>query len=90
MYVYRNMQLVPFYLFHILTILGWRTFDPQGSFTVTGRQKTTGAQEVMTMDKLQLHLAGGRGGEGGVVGGSLTFRSRTLRGDARCPLDLNR
>ena len=47
---------------------------------------TTGAQEVMTMDKLQLHFAGGGGGGGGgggVVGGSLTFRSRTLRGDAR-------
>ena len=42
---------------------------------------TTGAQEVMTVDKLQLHFAGGGGG--GVVGGSLTFRSRTLRGDAR-------
>ena len=24
------MQLVPSYLYHILTILGWRTFDPQG------------------------------------------------------------
>ena len=52
------MQLVPFYLFHILTILGWRTFDPQGSYTATGRLMTTGAQEVMTMDKLQLHFAG--------------------------------
>ena len=46
---------------------------------------TTGAQEVMTMDKFQLHFAGGGGGGGGggVVGGFLTFRSCTLRGDAR-------
>ena len=57
----------------------------QGSYTATGRPMTTGAQEVTTMDKLQLHFAGGGGGGGGggVVGGSLTFRSRTLRGDAR-------
>ena len=80
-YVYRNMQIIPFYLFHILTILGWRTFDPQGSYTATGRRMTTAAQEVMTMDELQLRFVGGGGG--GVVGGSLTFRSRTLRGDAR-------
>ena len=83
-YVYRNMQLIPFYLFHILIILGWRTFDPQGSYTATGHRMTTEAQEVMTMDELQLRfVGGGGGGGGGVVGGSLTFRSRTLRGDAR-------
>ena len=43
---------------------------------------TTGAQEMTTMDKLQLRYPGGGGG-GGVVGGSLTFRSRTLRGGTR-------
>ena len=39
---------------------------------------TTGAQGVMTMDELQLGFVGG-----GVVGGYLTHRGRTLRGDAR-------
>ena len=43
------MQLVQFYLFHILTILGWRTFDTQGSYTEKGCQMTTGAQEVTTV-----------------------------------------
>ena len=38
---------------------------------------TTGAQEVTTVDELQLHFLGG------VVGGPLTLRGRTLRGDAR-------
>ena len=37
---------------------------------------TTGAQEVTTVDKLQLHFIGG----GGVVGGPLTLSGRTLRG----------
>ena len=40
---------------------------------------TTGAQEVMTVDELQLCFVGG----GGVVVGPLTLRGRTLRGDAR-------
>ena len=40
---------------------------------------TTGAQGVMTMDELQLRFVGG----GGDVGGHLTHRGRTLRGDAR-------
>ena len=40
---------------------------------------TTGAQEVTTVDELQLRFAGG----GGVVGGPLTLRGRMLRGDAR-------
>ena len=40
---------------------------------------TTGAQEVTTMDEFQLCFVGG----GGVVGGPLTFRGRTLRWDAR-------
>ena len=40
---------------------------------------TTRAQEVMTVDELQLHFIGG----GRVVGGPLTLRGRTLRGDAR-------
>ena len=40
---------------------------------------TTGAQEVTTVDELQLCFVGG----GGVVGGPLTLRGRTLRGDAR-------
>ena len=35
---------------------------------------TTGALEVTTVDELQLHFDGGRGGGGGGV----TFRSRTL------------
>ena len=39
---------------------------------------TTGAQEVTTVDKLQLCF----------VGGPLTLRGRTLRGDARQPLEL--
>ena len=39
---------------------------------------TTGAQEVTTVDDLQLRFVGG-----GVVGGHLTLRGRTLRGDAR-------
>ena len=38
---------------------------------------TTGAQEVTTVDELQLRFVGG------VVGGPLTLRGRTLRGDAR-------
>ena len=40
---------------------------------------TARAQEVTTMDELQLRFVGG----GGVVGGPLTLRGRTLRGDAR-------
>ena len=40
---------------------------------------TTRAQEVVTVDELQLRFIGG----GGVVGGPLTLRDRTLRGDAR-------
>ena len=40
---------------------------------------TTGAQEVTTVDELQLHFAGG----GGVVGRPLPHRGRMLRGDAR-------
>ena len=47
---------------------------------------TTDAQEVTTMDDLQLRFVGG----GGVVGGPLTLRGRMLRGDARCPLKLRR
>ena len=39
---------------------------------------TTGAQEVPTVDELQLRFVGG-----GVVGGPLTLMGRTLRGDAR-------
>ena len=39
---------------------------------------TTGALEVTTVDELQLHFVGG----GRVVGGPLTLRGRTLRGDA--------
>ena len=31
-----------------------------------GRPMTTGTQEVMTMDELQLRFAGGGGGGGGV------------------------
>ena len=53
------------------------TFDPQGSYAERGRPMTTGAQEVTTMDELQLRFVGG------VVGGPLTLRGRTLRGDAR-------
>ena len=58
---------------------------PSGVITTTGCPITTGAQEVTTMDKLQLCFAGGGGGGGGggVVGGSLTFRSHTVRGGAR-------
>ena len=37
---------------------------------------TTGAQEVTTVDELQLRFIGG----GGVVGGPLTLRGRMLRG----------
>ena len=55
----------------------WRTFDPQGSYAERGRPMTTGAQEVTTVDELQLRFVGG-----GVVGGPLTLRGRTLRGDA--------
>ena len=36
-----------------------------------GRPITTASQEVMTLDELQLHFAGGGG-----VGGLLTFRGR--------------
>ena len=57
----------------------WRTFDPQGSYAERGCPMTTGAQEVTTVDELQLCFVGG----GGVVGGPLTLRGRTLRGDAR-------
>ena len=57
----------------------WRTFDPQGSYAERGRPMTTGAQEVTTVDELQLRFVGG----GGVVGGPLTLRGRTLRGDAQ-------
>ena len=39
---------------------------------------TTGAQEVTTVDELQLRFVGG-----GIVGGPLTLRGRMLRGDAR-------
>ena len=39
---------------------------------------TTRAQEVTTVDELQLRFLGG-----GVVGGHLTLRGRTLRGDTR-------
>ena len=59
----------------------WRTFDPQGSYTERGCPMTTGAhQEVTTVVELQLCFVGGGGG---VVGGPLTLRGRTLRGDAR-------
>ena len=33
------------------------TFDLQGSYTVRGCPMTTGAQEVTTMDELQLRLS---------------------------------
>ena len=56
----------------------WRTFDPQGSYAERGRPVTTRAQEVTTVDELQLRFLGG-----GVVGGPLTLRGRTLRGDTR-------
>ena len=39
---------------------------------------TTRAQEVTTVDELQLRFLGG-----GVGGGPLTLRGRTLRGDTR-------
>ena len=39
---------------------------------------TTGAQEVTTVDEFNFVFIGG-----GVVGGPLTLRGRTLRGDAR-------
>ena len=39
----RTCKLVQFYLFHILTILGWRTLTPQGSYAERGRPMTTGA-----------------------------------------------
>ena len=52
-------------------------FDP--SYAERGRPITTGAQEVTTVDELQLCFIRG----GGVVGGPLTLRGRTLRGDAR-------
>ena len=39
---------------------------------------TIRAQEVTTMDELQLRFL-----EGGVVGGPLTLSGHTLRGDAR-------
>ena len=67
------------FIYFILTILGWRTFDAQGSYTERGRPMTTGAQEVTTVDELQFRFVGG----GGVVGGPLTLSGRTLRGDAR-------
>ena len=54
------------------------TFDPQGSYAERGCPVTTRAQEVMTVDELQLRFIGG----GGVVGGPLTLRDRKLRGDA--------
>ena len=57
----------------------WRTFDPQGLYAERGCPVTTRAQEVMTVDELQLRFVGG----GGVVGGPLTLRGRTLRGDTR-------
>ena len=49
------------------------TFDLQGSYAERGRQMTTGALEVTTVDELQLRFDGGGG-----VGGPLTFRGRTL------------
>ena len=57
----------------------WRAFDPQGSYAERGRPMTTGAQEVTTVDDLQLRSVGG----GGVVGGPSILRGRTLRGDAQ-------
>ena len=51
-------------------------FDPQGSYAERGRPMTTGTQEVTTVDELQLHFIGG----GGLFGGRLTLRGRTLRG----------
>ena len=51
----------------------WRTVDPQGSYAERGCPMTTGAQEVTTVDELQLRF----------VGGPLTLRGRTLRGDAQ-------
>ena len=41
---------------------------------------TTGAQEVTTVDELQLRFIGGGGVFGGVFGGPLTLRGRTLIG----------
>ena len=40
---------------------------------------TTGAQEVTTVDELQLCFVGG----GGVLGGFFTLGGRMMRGDAR-------
>ena len=48
--------------------LSWRTFDPKTSYAERGRPMTTEAQEVTTMDELQLRFVEG----GGVVGGLLT------------------
>ena len=59
--------------------LSWMTFDPQGSYAERGCPMSTEAHEVTTVDELQLRFVGG----GGVVGGPLTLRGRTLRGDAR-------
>ena len=50
---------------------------PQGSCAERGRPMTTGAQEVTTVDELQVRFVGG----GGVVGGPLTLRVHTLRGE---------
>ena len=55
------------------------TFDAQGSYTERGRPMTIGAQEVTTVDELQLRFVGG----GGFVGGPLTLRGCMLREDAR-------
>ena len=60
-----------------LRFVGGVALTPQGSYAERGRPMTTEAQEVMTVDELQLRFVGG-----GVVGGPLTLRGRTLRGDA--------